>query len=64
MGRIDLRRDTVTKPSKTMMDAMMTAPVGDDVYGKDPTINKLEQIATKSWVKRLLFSAPAEHKAI
>jgi threonine aldolase len=39
---IDLRSDTVTKPSKTMRQAMADAEVGDDVYGEDPTINKLE----------------------
>jgi threonine aldolase len=39
---IDLRSDTVTKPSKAMRLAMMDAEVGDDVYGEDPTINKLE----------------------
>ena len=39
---IDLRSDTVTKPSKAMRLAMAEAEVGDDVYGEDPTINKLE----------------------
>ena len=39
---IDLRSDTVTRPSKAMRRAMMDAEVGDDVYGEDPTINKLE----------------------
>jgi threonine aldolase len=34
---IDLRSDTVTKPTKAMMDAMMIAPVGDDVFNEDPT---------------------------
>ncbi|MCO7224120.1 low-specificity L-threonine aldolase [Pleionea sp. CnH1-48] len=40
---IDLRSDTVTLPSAAMKDAMHTAPVGDDVYGEDPTINQLEE---------------------
>ena len=40
---IDLRSDTVTRPTKGMMDAMMNAPVGDDVFGEDPTINALEE---------------------
>ena len=40
---IDLRSDTVTKPSKEMLRAMYEAEVGDDVYGEDPTINKLER---------------------
>jgi threonine aldolase len=39
---IDLRSDTVTKPTPAMMEAMMNAEVGDDVYGEDPTINKLQ----------------------
>jgi threonine aldolase len=39
---IDLRSDTVTKPSKEMLDAMMQADVGDDVYGEDPTVEKLQ----------------------
>lgn len=39
---IDLRSDTVTKPTEEMRAAMAVAPVGDDVYGEDPTINALE----------------------
>ena len=42
---IDLRSDTVTKPSKAMRETMAAAPVGDDVYGEDPTINRLEESA-------------------
>jgi len=44
---IDLRSDTVTKPTQEMIDAMMTAEVGDDVYGEDPTINALEKLAAE-----------------
>jgi len=40
---IDLRSDTVTKPTPAMRRAMMEAEVGDDVYGEDPTVNRLEQ---------------------
>ena len=40
---IDLRSDTVTKPSAAMLDAMVNSPVGDDVYGDDPTMNALEE---------------------
>ena len=40
---IDLRSDTVTRPTPGMMDAMMSAPVGDDVFGEDPSINALEE---------------------
>ncbi|MBT8487621.1 MAG: aminotransferase class I/II-fold pyridoxal phosphate-dependent enzyme [Gemmatimonadetes bacterium] len=39
---IDLRSDTVTRPTQGMRDAMARAPVGDDVYGDDPTVNELE----------------------
>ena len=40
--QIDLRSDTVTRPSKGMLDAMKTAKLGDDVYAEDPTVNALE----------------------
>ena len=39
---IDMRSDTVTRPGSGMYDAMMSAPVGDDVYGEDETVNALE----------------------
>lgn len=42
-GIVDLRSDTVTKPSKGMLEAMMKAEVGDDVFREDPTINMLEE---------------------
>jgi len=41
--RIDLRSDTVTRPSKGMLEAMMTAKLGDDVYAEDPTVNALQE---------------------
>ncbi|OUS00872.1 threonine aldolase [Flavobacteriales bacterium 33_180_T64] len=40
---IDLRSDTVTKPTKAMLEAMLTADVGDDVYKEDPSVNALEK---------------------
>jgi threonine aldolase len=40
---IDLRSDTVTRPSAAMREAIASAPVGDDVYGDDPTVNSLEE---------------------
>jgi len=50
---IDLRSDTVTQPTAGMRDAMARAPLGDDVYGEDPTVNTLE-----SWLaERLGFAA-------
>lgn len=42
MNWIDLRSDTVSQPTPQMRDAMANAPVGDDVYGEDPTINELQ----------------------
>jgi threonine aldolase len=42
---IDLRSDTVTHPTPTMRDAVFTAAVGDDVYGEDPSVNRLERLA-------------------
>ena len=42
---IDLRSDTLTRPSPEMLDAMMSAETGDDVYGEDPTVNALEAYA-------------------
>nr|WP_100548188.1 MULTISPECIES: low-specificity L-threonine aldolase [unclassified Pseudomonas] len=42
MPLIDLRSDTVTQPSVAMREAMMAAELGDDVYGEDPTVNRLE----------------------
>lgn len=44
---IDLRSDTVTKPTPAMRQAMMTAEVGDDVFGEDPTVNTLQEKAAK-----------------
>ena len=44
---IDLRSDTVTRPDAGMYDAMMTAPLGDDVYGDDETVNRLERKAAQ-----------------
>ncbi|MGN6738908.1 low-specificity L-threonine aldolase [Dyella sp.] len=43
MGWVDLRSDTVTRPTAAMRAAMVEAAVGDDVYGEDPTINALQQ---------------------
>lgn len=45
MSLTDLRSDTVTRPAPAMKAAMVEAPLGDDVYGEDPTVNRLEEIA-------------------
>lgn len=47
MDRIDFRSDTVSWPTPAMREAMATAVVGDDVYGEDPTVNKLETLAAE-----------------
>jgi threonine aldolase len=54
---IDLRSDTVTKPSQGMRDAIASAAVGDDVYGDDPTVNSLEErVAAMFGMEAGLFS--------
>jgi len=47
MKPVDLRSDTVTQPSPAMREAMARAEVGDDVFGDDPTVNKLQEVAAK-----------------
>ena len=47
MKVIDLRSDTVTQPTAAMREAMMAADVGDDVYGEDPTVNRLQERAAE-----------------
>ncbi len=47
MRTIDLRSDTVTQPTPEMRKAMAEAEVGDDVYGEDPTVNRLEEMAAR-----------------
>ena len=44
---IDLRSDTVTQPSQFMLDELVQAPLGDDVFVEDPTVNKLEENAAQ-----------------
>jgi threonine aldolase len=56
---IDLRSDTVTKPTPAMRRAMMEAEVGDDVYGEDPTVNLLEQRAAEITGKEAALFVPS-----
>jgi len=56
---IDLRSDTVTKPSDGMREAMAKALVGDDVYGEDPTINSLEERVAKLFGKEAALFCPS-----
>ena len=55
---IDLRSDTVTKPSPEMLAAMINSPVGDDVYGDDPTVNALEERVAALFGKEAGLFAP------
>jgi len=57
-GVIDLRSDTVTKPGVKMRAAMASAEVGDDVYGEDPTVNRLEQRAAEIFGKEAALFVP------
>ncbi len=56
---IDLRSDTVTKPSSEMKEAMFNAEVGDDVFGDDPTINQLEKLGAKMFGKEAAIFCPS-----
>ncbi len=56
---IDLRSDTVTKPSDAMRKAMARAEVGDDVYGEDPTVNRLQDIAAAMLGKKAALFVPS-----
>ncbi|WP_179353657.1 threonine aldolase family protein [Winogradskyella vidalii] len=56
---IDLRSDTVTKPSKAMLDAMLSAQVGDDVFREDPTVNTLEERLAKLFGKQKALFFPS-----
>jgi threonine aldolase len=55
---IDLRSDTVTKPTPAMRAAMAAADVGDDVYGEDPTVNKLERRAAEIFEREAAVFVP------
>ena len=59
MAVIDLRSDTVTKPTADMRRAMINAPLGDDVYGDDPTVNRLEEIAASRLEKEAAVFVPS-----
>ena len=56
---IDLRSDTVTKPTDAMRKAMACADVGDDVYGEDPTVNRLQEMAATIFGKKAALFVPS-----
>ncbi len=57
-GVVDLRSDTVTRPTPEMRHAMAEAEVGDDVYGEDPTVNRLEKRAAEIFEKEAALFVP------
>ena len=59
MDFIDLRSDTVTRPTEEMRAAMAAAPVGDDVYGDDPTVRQLEELAARTLGKEAAMFVPS-----
>jgi threonine aldolase len=59
MDWIDLRSDTVTHPTEAMRQAMANADVGDDVFGEDPTVNKLQQMAAEKMGKEAGLFMPS-----
>src|ERR1051325_11762357 len=56
---IDLRSDTVTQPTPEMRRAMAEAEVADDVYGEDPTMNRLHELAAKIFQKEAAIFVPS-----
>lgn len=59
MKTIDLRSDTVTHPTDEMRQAMHKAEVGDDVFGEDPTVNRLEELAAQRMGKEAALFTPS-----
>lgn len=59
MNVIDLRSDTVTKPTAAMRAAMAEAEVGDDVFGDDPTVNRLQAVAAELFGKEAALYVPS-----
>lgn len=59
MDWIDLRSDTVTRPNQAMREAMLAAPLGDDVFGEDPTVNQLEAYAAELFSKEAALFCPS-----
>ena len=60
---IDLRSDTVTLPTREMLDAIKTAKLGDDVYGEDPTVKELEELAARKLGKEAALLVPSGTQA-
>lgn len=58
MEPVDLRSDTVTRPTAAMLDAMQAAEVGDDVFADDPTVNRLQEVAAERLGKEAALLVP------
>lgn len=56
---IELRSDTTTHPTEEMREAMKSAPVGDDVFGEDPTVNRLEELSARRMGKEAALFVPS-----
>ena len=56
---IDVRSDTVTRPTAAMLEAMMRAPVGDDVFGEDETVNALQHKAAELFGMQAALFCPS-----
>ncbi|MBW0178271.1 low-specificity L-threonine aldolase [Sediminibacterium sp.] len=56
---IDFRSDTVTRPTPGMLEAMFSAPVGDDVFSEDPTVNQLEKLSASLFGKEAALFCPS-----
>ena len=61
---IDLRSDTVTLPTPAMRAAMTSADLGDDVFGEDPSVNRLERLAAERIGKEAALFVPSGSMAI
>lgn len=61
--RYDFRSDTVTRPTAAMRNAMASADVGDDVYGEDPTVNRLERVSAERLGKQAALFCPTGTQA-
>lgn len=59
MAPLDLRSDTVTRPTPAMREAMLAAEVGDDVHGDDPTVNRLEEVSARLLGKEAAVLVPS-----
>src|SRR5512147_1589893 len=59
MRQVELRSDTLTRPTPSMRKAMAEAEVGDDVFGEDPTVNRLEELAAERLAKEAALFVPS-----